>query len=328
MSVIYAGRMDEKRGTEDDKNRKLIDMYRVEVDSVLDEPSTIYDSSFADLPQVGDQHPTDPLVIVKSRNVKPTANRLRYEMEVSYDNASEGGDQGGGGGGGTVEVLQVTIGVWYEDYIQEYELKNGKKGELLTDFAASPIKYEARRPQPLITISSITKDPKLADYVFLTNAVNNQPVKWLNLNFKKDQLMFEGYNASSAGRNTWNEQFVFKGKIYNGPEEYGSEGIKVDGGWQPFILNAGLWQLVDNDFGGKERAPIYPVNEKGDKTSNKPVTEPWPLDAQGIALPLADFREKRVFLNPQMLRRSNFNADFNFDFAKVLTDDLEKKWGV
>jgi hypothetical protein len=332
MAVIKCKRRDTKRGTENDKQRSLIDEYIIQVDSTDDEPSTIYESSFADIPQVGDPHPVDPLVTVKSRAIKHTDNRLWYVMDVSYDNSVDtSGPGGGGGGGGPIEVLQVTVGVWFEDYIQEHILDaQGGKGELLMNTAGSPIKYESRRPHPLITITSQTKDPGLGDLIALVDTVNGQFVNWLGMKFEVDQFLFDSYQATSVGDNTWSENFVFKAKVFQGPVNYDDENNnvnKVNGGWQPFILNAGLWEWKENDQGEQERGPIYPVDRDGNRTSNKPVTEPWPLDKEGFAIPRQDFAQKVHFLKPKMKRRENF-AKFNFDFTKILTDDKIKQLGI
>ena len=97
------------------------------------------------------------------------------------------------------------------------------------------------------------------------------------------------------------------------------------GNWQPWLLNAGVWQLLENDEGQKVRMPIFPTNEEGDQTSNTPVSEPWPLSKEGQAIPLAEIKDKVEWFNPQMFGRSSF-ANFQFDFTLVLSDEfLEQK---
>ena len=122
MAVLTCKIMDDHRGDENDKQRQLIELYRIITDSDTDNPSTIMDDPNGDIPQVGDPHPTDPLVTVKNRRITFTGNRRTYTMEVTYDNNSSSQDPGGGGGGGEVKVLEVTIGAWYEDFIQEYDV--------------------------------------------------------------------------------------------------------------------------------------------------------------------------------------------------------------
>lgn len=339
MAVTYIQRRDTKRGTENDKVRQLIDEYIVTVDSTNDEPSTIISSDFVGangvtVPKVGDPHPVDPLVTCKSLNVTPTENRLWWMIEANYDNAQN--DQGtGGGGGGNVEVLKVTVGVWFEDYIQEYRLDErgaGGKARILRDTAGSPIKYEARRPHPLVTISAQTEAPAIDKYLAKVNTVNDNIVNWqeIGLIFAKDQLMFDSYNATSIGANKWQEDFVFKAKVFEAPRTYDERGNEMQnqkGGWQPWLLNAGLWELVRNDQGQDERVPIYPRNEKGDRTSNTPVNEPWPLTIAGQAIALQNFDDEVEWLNPQMFSRTNFAA-FNFDFTLVLSDKYLRNKGL
>jgi hypothetical protein len=74
MSVIYANRIStEKTGSEDDKVRTLEEQYRITTDVITDDQAVILNSGFSGnsangsiaLPQVGDAHPTDPLVTVR-----------------------------------------------------------------------------------------------------------------------------------------------------------------------------------------------------------------------------------------------------------------------
>jgi len=335
MAVISSKRRDNKRGTENDSTRQLVEEYIINVAS-SDEPSTIMDSEHEDVPKVGDPHPTDPNVTVKSRRLRPTANREWYIMEVSYDNnSSSQSPGGGGGGGGDIEVLEVTLGSWWEDYILEYAINvnapaigagpNDHKIRI-ENSAKDPIKYEARRPHPLLTISANTKDPALDKFLTGVGCVNDAVVTWLGITFEPGQLLFDSYNAVSIGNNTWREDFVFKSKFVFAPDEYGDEGRNRKAGWQPWILDAGLWQWKD-EGGTEKRVPIYPINEETGKPSNKPVTEPWPLDGDGHALPRDEIRKRRVFKEWIIYPSINFNA-FQFDWAAILTEKKAEQLGV
>jgi len=335
MAVVSCKRRDNKRGNETDSTITLNDEYIILVDSTDDEPSTIYSSSHEDIPKVGDPHPVDPNVTVKTRRVRPignadATNRLYYIMEVTYDNNSSSQDPGGGGGGGDqINVLEVTIGAWWEDFIQEYdvgrEAQDGPEKRRLENTAKDPIKYEGRRPQPLITISAQTQDPGLGGFVHALGTVNSDRVNWLGMEFLQDQLMFDSYNATSVGNNTWREDFVFKGKYIVSPKSYGDG--QREAGWQPFFLNAGVWQWIEKD-GEDQYSPIYPKDKNGQKNSTKPVSEPWPLDINGVAIPRQDIEEKKVFLNFQVFPRTNFAQSFKFDFASVVNDKLKVEFGL
>jgi hypothetical protein len=335
MSVIKATRKDDKRGTDDENKRQLIDNYIIEVDSTSDEPSTIYDSQFSDIPQVGDSHPTDPLVIVKTRTVKATQNRLWYEMEVNYDNSAEGGDQGGGGGGGgPVEVLQVSVTSWYEDFIMETDVN----GIPIRNSATDKIKYQSRRPHPLITISAQTKAPRMKDFLQNIGRVNDGFVSWLNnqLQFLTDQLMFDQYNAESIGANNWKESFVFKARLVPSPTNNTAallnkpakgKGVPPkpvrEAGWQPELLDAGFFETFIED-GVKVKRPIRPVEKEGDKPPSSPTTSEWPLNSGGIALSREQIEAGKVFFRSfQTYEKFNFNL-FQFDFTLVLEEKKKK----
>ena len=122
MAVLTCKRMDDHRGDESDQNRRLIEMYRIITDSDSDEPSTILDDPLETIPRVGDPHPIDAEVTVKNRRVTFTGARNVYTMEVTYDNNVDSQSPSGGGGGGAIEVLEVTLGSWWEDYILEYAI--------------------------------------------------------------------------------------------------------------------------------------------------------------------------------------------------------------
>ena len=113
MSVTYAKRRNTLTDNDDANVRTIIDIYIINVNAVTDDQSTILSSNFADIPQVGDQHPTDSLVTVKRRSVDRSGNQLTWEMTVTYDNKSDSNDQGGGGGGGG-QIIKVAINAWEE----------------------------------------------------------------------------------------------------------------------------------------------------------------------------------------------------------------------
>jgi hypothetical protein len=325
MAVIYAERRDNKRGSETDQSRQLIDEYIIQVDSDADEPSTIYDSSFANLPQVGDPHPTDPLVTVKSRRVIPTANRRWYTMEVTYDNNLNNNGSGGGGGGG-IEVLKVTFSNWMENFILEldYSSENGGIGRIFQNSAGDPIKYEATRPHPMITISSQTKDPSFDSTLFQVGQINRNEVNWIpGLSFGRHQLLFENYSATSVGNNTWQEDFVFKAKFIPRPKvSEGEEGRLRSAGWQAFLLDAGFREVVDTED-GPELRPIQPKEKADGKPANKPVSSAWPLKA-GKAIARENFVDDIVFLEFQVYPEMDF-SQFNFDFTSLFTDKQERR---
>lgn len=327
MAVIYCVRRDDKKGNKDENKKTFTETFIVKTDSESDEPATIYLSTFVNLPKVGDDHPVDPTVKVKSISVKPTANRKIYELDVTYDDAATNGDQGGGGGGGgSVEVLRVSLSAWEEEFVQDYRLDGkGGKPEPFVNTADEPIKYMATRPQVLISITAQTTDPKLGKLIYLVNTVNKNQVNWIGLTFKTGQLMFSNYSATSSGGNQWTETFEFKGKIYAAPTDYENL-LEVEGGWQPYILNAGLMEWVEGD-NGKELRPIYPIEDTGKRPSNNPVSSPWPLNSNGEAIARKQIAERKIYLNPKMFREQDFSI-FNFDFAPLLSRDKQLELGL
>jgi hypothetical protein len=327
MAVISCNITDEHRGDENDQTRQLIELYRIQTDNE-DKPSEIYDDPFPGIPRIGDPHPIDPLVTVKSRRVTWTGNRNWYTMEVMYDNNSSAQDSGGGGGG--VEVLSVQVSAWYEDYILEFDVN----GRPIRNSASDKIKYQSRRPHPLITVSAQTREPKMKDFLQNLGKVNSDFVSWLNgqLEFKVDQLLFDNYNAQSIGSNTWKEDFIFKARLVTSPTNGSANILDVEGkgagqppqairdaGWQPFLLDAGLFEVfIEN--GVKVKRPIRPVEKEGDKRPTQPVTSDWPLDSGGGAQTREQVEEGKVFYrNFQTYERFNFNL-FQFDFTKVLEE--------
>jgi len=325
MGIVSVKRTDKKMGSEKTNSRTLTDEYWVTTNSPNDEPSTIYDSNFNGIPQIGDPHPTDPLVTVIGRDVSPTKNRLKYLLKVSYSNevsSDQGG--GGGGGGGSIEALKVTVDSWTESIVLESDYS--KTPKVFKDKAGSKLKYQQNIYHTMITITAQTKDPDFRGFQNLEGLVNSSPVRWLGLDFLRDQMLFKKYRASSIGNNTWAETFVFLGR-----KMPSLESVTVDedrtAGWQPQILNAGLWELVEKG-GEKKREPIKTVTKKGDKINNRPVTSPWPLDLEGVHIPLDDIDKDRVFLQFQTYFRSNFSLAFDFDFTKILTGDVQNQLGI
>ena len=326
MAVLTCKIMDDHRASEDEKALKFTEMYRVITDSDTDTPASILDESNEDIPQVGDPHPVNTSVLVKERRVTFTGARNVYHLEINYDNSAPDGGGGGGGGGGIIEVMQVTLTNWWEDYILEY-VNDGQGAKIrMANSADDPIKYEARRPHPMITVSSVTKDPFLANIVTAVGSVNMKRVSWLGLDFWESQLLFDSYDATSIGNNKWRESFVFKSKLVFEPEQYGDDGFQRQAGWQPWILDAGLWEWVQ-EGGEEKRRPIRPVNKQGDKASTKPVTEPWPLDGVGQALARDDIKQNRVFKQWSIYPKINFDG-FRFDWTKILTDEKRNELGI
>jgi hypothetical protein len=334
MSVIYANRIStEKTGSEDDKVRTLEEQYRITTDVITDDQAVILNSGFSGnsangsiaLPQVGDAHPTDPLVTVKSRSLEPTENRFEWRMNVSYSNAVDAlSSPGGGGGGGGPVVLQVTIGKWDETFILEFDYSNTPKR--IKNSAGDPIKYESSRPQIMMTFSSQTQDPDFVKYQGMQGKVNDGPVKWLGFDFKKDQILFDEYRAASIGNNTWREDFIFKVRQVPDISGNGRAIITRHKGWQPILLDAGFNELKDKD-GQKELGPIFATQKASDKSPPRPVTQEWPLDGNGVHLPAEIIEGSKIFIEFQAFVQDNFNK-FDFDFQSILTEDEQVQVGI
>ncbi len=302
MSVTYAKRRNTLTGNDDANVRTIIDIYIINVNAVIDDQSTILSSNFADIPQVGDQHPTDSLVTVKRRSVDRSGNQLTWEMTVTYDNKSDSNDQGGGGGGGG-QIIKVAITAWEEQFIMESDFK----GNLIQNTAKDKLKLEMSRFHPQITITKVTQNPNLK-VVKDVGGVNKAQVNWLGFSFSKDQLLFAAYNTDSIGNNTWNEQFVYKARLVPNLDSKTSSN-EITKGWQAQILDAGFNQIIN---GG--RTPIYVLNKDG-KATTRPVSQPWPLNG-GEALKPEDIENDRKFLEFQSQRRIGF-GQFNFDFSPI-----------
>jgi hypothetical protein len=330
MAVIYANRKStEKRADEDDKVRTITEVYIVKTDTDSDDQSVIMNSGFGGnsatgaiaLPQVGDSHPTDSLVTVKSRSLEPTDNRKTWNMTVSYDNALDSLSTGGGGGGGGPQVLKVTIGKWEESYIMEVDVK----GERFQNSAGDKIKFESTRPQIMMTFSSQTKDPDFVKFQGLQGTVNKNDVRWLGFNFVSDQVLFDEYKATSVGNNTWQEDFIFK--MRRVPDV--SQGTGLDAspiwGWQPRLLDAGYNELLNVD-GDKQLTPILPRPSAGAKRAKSAVTQEWPL-LEGEHIPADDIDFSKVFLQFNSYIQSDFTA-FDFDFESILSGDEQQQLGL
>ena len=329
MAVIYANiKPDEKRGDEDDKTLSLTDQYIVKTNNDLDDQSTIYESSFAGssangsiaLPQVGDSHPTNSRVTVKSRSLEPTKNRRTWHLNVTYDDAIDSLSTSGGGGGGPV-VLKVVIDSWEESFIMEVDYAQVRFANSATD----KIKYESIRDQIMMTFSAQTKDPSFTKFQKMQGKVNSGPVKWLGFEFSADQVLFKSYRATSVGNNTWQEDFVFKMKQV--PDtSVGANPDAREWGWQPNLLDAGFNELVDRN-GQQELTPILSIQAQGDKKPPRPVSQEWPLDGGGGALAADQIDGSRVFLPFQAYSKTNFGA-FSFDFESILTKNEQQQLGL
>lgn len=138
----------------------------------------------------------------------------------------------------------------------------------------------------MLTISSITEDPRLKDFFDYQGTVNTDVVTWLGFSFQPDQLLFDEYRATTIGANKWREDFIFMGKKvpdYTGGTKDGNDRSK---GWQPQLLDAGFREI--NDSG--KRVPIRPVADPGgQERESEPVTAPWPL-SEGKALARSELR--------------------------------------
>jgi len=305
MSVTLSTRRDDKSGDDNGSLRKLKDIYRIVVSSASDDQSTILNSNFAGIPQVGDSHPKDPLVTVKSRTVKSTDNRLHWIMTVSYDNSKGGLSDGGGDNDEAGTIINVQIGTWTESYTAQKDFDD----KLYKDSANGKIKVELERQHTMITVTKNTFNPNL-QISEMKGRVNAAPVNWLGFNFNNDQLLFSDYTANSLGNNNWQEVFSFKGRkvpdlISVTPDE------ELSKGWQLQILDAGFFEILED---GK-RVPIY-VQQPDGKKATRPVTQPWPLDGGGKAIPQDSIDDLRQFLDFRSVLSMPFNT-FAFDFTPI-----------
>ena len=328
MAVIFCERKSNLKYNEDQAKSEFSEEYIIGTNSDNDEPATIKTDTFPTIPRVGDTHPIDTTAKVIRRSVDATDNRRYWIMTVTYsDSQTSDSGGGGGGGGGGISVLSVDLDEWMEQYIQDYRLDGqGGKPIPLVNSADQPILWEAERPQVLLTISALTDNPGLGELINLVNTVNDATVTWLGMRFAKGQLMFANYRASNSGGTKWQESFIFKGKIYNAPIDYNNQADR-QGGWQPFILNAGLMEWKQNEEGQKELVPIYPKESDDSKPSNTPVSEPWPLDDAGVALSRKEIKERANYINPQMFTYADFSR-FRFNFTDLLSRDKQKQLGL
>ena len=304
MSVTVSERRDDKSGDDNGSLRKLKDIYRIEVNSSSDDQSTILNSNFSGIPQVGDSHPKDPLVTVKSRTVKSTDNRLHWIMTVMYDN-SKSSPSGSDGGGEDGTIINVQIGTWTESYTAQKDFDD----KLYQDSANGKIKVELERPHTMITITKQTTNPNL-QISDMVGRVNAAPVNWLGYDFSASQLLFDDYTANSLGNNNWQEVFTYKGrKVPDLESVTEDEGLSM--GWQLQLLDAGFFQILDSG----QRVPIY-VQQEGGKKSTTKVSQPWPLDGGGKALPQNAIDTLRTFLNFRSVLSMPFST-FSFDFTPI-----------
>jgi len=325
MAVTYAQRRPKEKGAdEDDKTRTLTEQYIIKVSDITDDQPTILNSSFADLPKVGDAHPTDSSVTVKNRSLEPTDSRLRWLMNVTYSDAVDALSTSGGGGGGGPVVLKVTVGKWDESFIMEVDVSN--KNKRIQNSATDKIKYESTRPQIQITFSAQTKDPDFVRYQGLQGTVNKNTVRWLGFVFLGDQVLFDEYRATSVGNNTWQEDFIFK--MRQVPDVSGGGGGNTPRiwGWQPRLLDAGFNELIDVN-GQKQLTAIKAPQAAGDKKPPRAVTQEWPLDGNGIALAADEIDGSKVFLSFQTFVKSDF-GQFNFDFESILSRNAQERIGL
>jgi hypothetical protein len=322
MSVTSCKRRSlEKTGSDTKTEQKISDQYIVTVSSENDDQVTILASNFSEVPQIGDPHPNpESTATVKARNVEPTENRLTWLLNIEYSNATSTSDQPGQGS--STEVLTVTIGKWDETFILESDY--AEKSALLKNFAGDKLRYEATRPQFMITLSAITQDPSLDKFFNAQGKVNLKDVRWLGFLFKPDQLLFDEYRATTIGNNTWREDFIFKGKKVPNFTTSEKDTTTTPKGWQPQILNAGFREKLPD---GTVR-PIQPKEAPGDdKRDPEPVTQPWPLNNDGSALARNELDQKELITFTEFVafQRVDFNAIFDFNFDAVLTREERRQ---
>jgi hypothetical protein len=151
-------------------------------------------------------------------------------------------------------------------------------------------------------------------------------VTWLGLDFWPGQLLYDSYDATSSGNKTWRETFIFKAKYQVEPDQYDNRNPWGRlGGWQPWILDAGLWEWADQN-GEKVKRPISPVDKEGGKPANRPVTEPWPL-FNGQAIPRDEIEKRRQFIKWTIYPEVDFGF-LKFDWTKILTDEKQNELGI
>lgn len=319
MSIVSCTIRDKTDAQEDEKTLSVTEEFLIQVTSgttILD----VLQSEDESVPKPGDPHPDNTLdLIVRSRNIRFTEplNRLYFIMDVEYDDNSNL-DLPTNVNSNNIQVLKVTLDSWSETIV----LENTVDGQDLPieDTANSKIKYETEAYYPRITITSQTQDPALNNFIKLTGTVNSgKIVNWLGMSFERDQLLFENYKATSVGNNTWQEDFIFKAKFVR-DFSYGAGAERIKG-WQPQLLMAGFWQIVDG-----ERVMIFAPNQEGagQATQSEPVSEPWPLDDNGAALKPEDIENRRVFKEFVTYKREDFSV-FRFDFESLITREKEKQ---
>lgn len=320
MSIISITRRNKPklRGSSNASTRVLKEQWKITVDSLEDEPSTILDDPM--IPKEGDPHPVDSLVTLKTLDIKNSGEYFTYFMDLVYDNNEDSSSPGGGGG--SIEVLSVKIGTWEETVIEEQDYA----GKPYRNSAGDKIKREVKRPQPEIIISAQTREPKFKQLLPLRGAVNSNPVNWISIEFDKTQLMLWDYDAETIGNRTWKENFIFRGRYAKDEQSPKGDPRDRSKGWQPQIIDAGFWELVEID-GEKVKQPIYETGTKGGKSSTKPVTQPWPLNGQGEAIDRDRIDDDRIFLDFTGFPETDFSV-FVFDFKKILDDKFAKALGV
>lgn len=315
MSVQSCKIIDDVTGQDEADKVGYKEDYNVTVETG-DQPATILISNHPDVPKVGDPHPIDTRATVKTRSVKATANREFWILSVQYEYALESGeDNGGGGGGGSgLEVLSISGGVWYEDYIAEQDAK----GKLYRNSAGDAIEKTASRAHPMFTITSRSQAFLVPNYIYQTGQVNNFNYSILGLNFKKKTLLFDEFNFKNLTNGYWEYTFKFKARMVPQPvvsEEVREVGQERSAGWQDFQLDAGFREIGPNG----ELIPIIPKDDNKKKTSS-PVNAPWPLDGDGKALNREDFKDSINWLRFDEYPETGFRI-FRWDWSRLLTSE-------
>ncbi len=188
--------------------------------------------------------------------------------------------------------------------------------------AGDKLKFESVRSHVMITISSVSTDPKFDIYLQAQGKVNKLKVSWLGMTWEPGQLLFDDYKATSAGFNTWREDFVFKSRQVPNLESPSLDTERTSG-FHAQILDAGFNEIKKDGTLG----PILTKQKEADKPSNRPVTQPWPL-SQGEALARDQFDGQREFLQFKTYLETRFNAIFHFDFESILTKNEQEDLGI
>lgn len=324
MAVLSCKRRDDVTGTDAGEKKSYREVYIVTVEDG-DQPATILTSNFADMPQVGDPHPIDTQVTVKDRSVKGTANRTIWNLTVNYEFAPEASDSGGGGGGGGgLEVLNITGGVWYEDYIAEQDF--GQNPKRYKNSAGDPYEQTKTRSHPQFTVITRSQEYLVPMFIYLTNHVNNNTWSFLGLSFQENVVLFDEFNFKSLDNGFWEYTFTFKARLAPRPVTSSAEretGEDQSMGWLDILLDAGYREKDENEA----LIPIILKDKNKQKTSS-PVSSPWPLDGAGKALSQEDAKDNNfLFWNEfQGKPRMGFWI-FNFNWTSLLTKKALKEGG-